>query len=312
MTKSEKKALKEFRDSKSMELFDKPEDLLELDERLKLERYIYDLGHPEWRPVVVNGKPTRYNVSNTGLVLNTESGKLMTINHNEFGYQRTKISVDGKLYTLKIHRLVATAFIPNPENKSEVNHINPNKDLNWVGNLEWSTSKENKQHAILHGLYDNASFLKQGSERPNSVYSDSIVHSVCKMLESGKQPKEISAVLHVPVNLPNSIKYGGKWKYISSQYKIPRPNGIPGYDPSKRSTGVRLSENRVHRICELIDSGASTNDIAAKIGFSRNSIANIKNGKTWTSTSKTYNFRKACQSPPIALNERESSTTIEH
>lgn len=64
------------------------------------------------------------------------------------GYLRIVLMKEHKKQRFQIHRLVADAFIPNPENKEQVNHINGNKADNRVENLEWCTSSENARHAF--------------------------------------------------------------------------------------------------------------------------------------------------------------------
>lgn len=76
------------------------------------------------------------------------------------GYKFVRIGV--KSYPL--HRVIASTFIPNPENKPQVNHIDGNKTNNAVSNLEWVTAKENNHHARTTGLYNREKSLERKSE----------------------------------------------------------------------------------------------------------------------------------------------------
>lgn len=129
----------------------------------------------------IDGYGGAYQVSNQGNVFVRESyvqawggaqrkkPHILKCADNGNGYRYVTISVNRKRKNHYVHVLVAKAFIPNPENKEEVNHINGNKSDNKMENLEWCTRKENLMHASRAGL------LRTGSNNPQSrpVYNSS-------------------------------------------------------------------------------------------------------------------------------------------
>lgn len=94
-----------------------------------------------WKPVVCY--EGLYLVSNFGRVYSIKKGILLKATDNGRGYLQVGLWKNGKHYTHRIHRLVADAFIPNPYNLPEVNHIDENKLNNCVENLEWCTHEYN-------------------------------------------------------------------------------------------------------------------------------------------------------------------------
>lgn len=91
-----------------------------------------------------------YDVDEYGNAYNPK-GKLLK-QYCKRGYMTIAPIIDKKHVTCGIHRLVATKYIPNPENKPEVNHIDGDKTNNCVTNLEWVTRSENRLHALNTGL----------------------------------------------------------------------------------------------------------------------------------------------------------------
>lgn len=87
-----------------------------------------------------------YEVSTEGQVRNKKTGLILKGYCGTWGYLRVNLYTNGKATSKLIHRLVAEAFVPNPDNKSDVNHINEIKTDNRVKNLEWMTSKENNSY----------------------------------------------------------------------------------------------------------------------------------------------------------------------
>ena len=105
-----------------------------------------------WRDI--EGYEGLYQVSNFGRVKTFKWGnkKIMRMGTTNFGYHSVQITKDGIGKHFPVHRLVALNFIPNPENKRCVNHIDGNKTNNKLENLEWCTYSENNKHAYKLGL----------------------------------------------------------------------------------------------------------------------------------------------------------------
>lgn len=110
-----------------------------------------------------------------------------------------------------IHRLVALAFIPNPENKKEVNHIDGNKLNNHISNLEWVTSSENSKHALATGL-DKP---KRGELNGKAILTTEQVMYIKKcFIDKSKTVKELSLLFNVAKSTIENIKYNHSWNHI--------------------------------------------------------------------------------------------------
>lgn len=94
----------------------------------------------------------KYSITEDGHVINIETNKVLKPLLNKVGYLQLGLYISGKQTRKYLHRLIAEAFIPNPENKPEVNHIDGNKQNNSISNLEWVTPSENRKHAYTIGL----------------------------------------------------------------------------------------------------------------------------------------------------------------
>jgi hypothetical protein len=169
-----------------------------------------------WKDVV--GYEGLFKVSNIGRVMCCELGEQKILTH---GYSLGYCIVHFKGGSHRVHRLVAKAFIPNPENKREVNHIDSNRSNPRVENLEWVTPSENMAHAYKVGA--NRSLRKRTKESYEQLWN-SFRKPVIQYSLSGEFIKEwegivlaakelkISGISHCCRKV-NKTAGGYVWKY---------------------------------------------------------------------------------------------------
>lgn len=104
------------------------------------------------RTVDIKGFDQRYEVNEVGEIRNKQSDVWLSKRLGTDGYQVVNLYDGSRKRIARVHRLVAEAFIPNPDNKSTVNHIDGDKLNNNVENLEWATQWENIKHAFNANL----------------------------------------------------------------------------------------------------------------------------------------------------------------
>ena len=187
-----------------------------------------------WKPVV--GYEGLYEVSNLGNVRSLahttrvakkdceydcpHPSKVLRPQTRRHGYLSVclygKGGKNGRFTQVSIHRLVAEAFIPNPENKTEVNHIDENKQNNRADNLEWMTHKENANHGTAI-----ARRAKKQTDNPNRKYRrvqqiDDDGNVVGEFLSAWAVERELGFDHR---NVYNGLYQGGRrcgyyWKFI--------------------------------------------------------------------------------------------------
>lgn len=264
-------------DEVSLKYYGRPYDFLQLGERKMIEDYVYDMNHPEWKQIIIDDVATGYEVNKLGDVRDINTQRVRTHQISQYGYPFTIIVYGNDNEYRKmvlIHRAVAEAFIPNPENKPQVNHIDGIKTHCYWRNLEWATVKENIDHAYNTGLH------KRGSNSSLAKHTEEEVHRVCKLLEAGWRPVDIANKLGVDQRFVNNIVNKDAWMHISKNYKIP--------DPKQKRV---ISDEAVHEVCRRLANGEKYNEIANAMegtGVSRQMVRAVAIGKYHREISDQY------------------------
>lgn len=166
-----------------------------------------------------------YQVSNFGRVkslgsivkcrnggLRKVKGRILKHALDRDGYCIVILYKDTKPVCKKIHRLVTEAFLDNPNNYPQVNHINCIKTDNNVSNLEWCTISENSKHAHKSGRFDNIKHLK-GIESPHAVFTENEIIEI-RNLKSKLKGTEIAKLYNVSVSAIYHILHNRSWKHV--------------------------------------------------------------------------------------------------
>lgn len=232
--------------------------------------------------IKINGKNTNYMISSNGYVIsnnyrNTGTPQKLKEEYNH-GYKRVTLFIDNELIHKRVHRLVAEAFIPNPNNYNICHHKDDDKTNNKVSNIEWTTSQGNSDYALEDGL------ILYGVNHPNANNSEEQIISVCEYLEENIYTiKEISNLTGVSVNAISSIIFNNTWKSISKDYNIT--------NYTVRENAKKLDENIVSNICNLLSKTTLSHaEIANIIGIKPYIVTDILNKKTYINISNKYDF----------------------
>ncbi len=186
----------------------------------------------KWKDI--KGFEGLYQVSNLGRVKSLErykenhgklqkvEEKIKTINIKNSGYQFVQLYKNNKYKNLMVHRLVAQAFIPNVNNKPQINHIDGNKLNNNVTNLEWITKSENEKHAWNAGLKQCTEKLKETTRKTNKEYKSKPINQLDlqgNYIRTWLNAHEASRLLGIDRSTISQCCTGGRRNKTAGGYK---------------------------------------------------------------------------------------------
>ena len=230
----------------------------------------------------------RYLVSNYGNIYDNLNQRVLNraINKKRNEYVRYWLrDNNGHSKNYRSNRLVAMAFIPRTEedialNRNDVNHKDGDKSNDYYRNLEWVSRSENTIHAYNTGLNQYIGEKARDAKRTNEM-----THKVCQCIVEGMSNKECCLAVGLEPTVQNldyvrNIRHGRDWKSISMLYNI---------DYSMR-TKLVTSEEKVHEVCKLLETGLSNIEISNIVGVSKHVVSDTKNKRTYIHISDNYKF----------------------
>jgi hypothetical protein len=148
-----------------------------------------------------------YSADYDGFIISHKRGNKRLIGQiNRYGYPTVTVMVNGLQKNMVVHRLIAKAFIPNPNNLEQVNHKDGNKLNNSVNNLEWVSKSDNVKHAFRIGLQKTYS---HNSRSTNLTWNQ--VNVIREAFEKGYSQKSIAAYFNMTGSNINHIVHNKTW-----------------------------------------------------------------------------------------------------
>lgn len=198
-----------------------------------------------FKPIMIDGYTTKYIIDRLGNVYNSKNGKTLVPQLSTGGYYRVKLSHNKISKSYSVHRLVAYAFIPNPLNKPDVNHIDGVKSHNYVENLEWVTKSENSLHAYRTGLNSNV-----GEINPKAKLTENDVIAIWNDINMKNESfTNIGKKYGVSKATISHIYKGDTWKELYDIYHIDDDNNGRQFkysDDIIKKARNYLSENKLN------------------------------------------------------------------
>lgn len=154
-----------------------------------------------------------YLVDEEGNIYSEKTGRFLSQSFTNDGYLKVGLTKDGKVFTKAVHRLVAEAFIPNPTNLPEVNHIDENKVNNVVDNLEWCDSKYNCNYGTRNERMASSKLNGNSKKVRQLDLDDNFIREWPSVRQVERECGYNQAAISRAAIGKQKTAYGYKWKY---------------------------------------------------------------------------------------------------